>query len=171
MLLLGGNPGDLILGLGFRDEVIDPRVPGDRGRRQRVVTGHHDRSDSHPPQVLEPFMQTGFDRILEIDQRNRAAVVADGQRGSAFAGNAIRLRDDSGCRLLSERPVDGVDRSLLPEMAVQPESAHPRLGAEGDQLRPGRKLGLRAVAAGQRCVPVHLDQRDDALPFWCLITE
>ena len=67
--LLLADEGDLVLGLGLGDEVVDAGLPGDGRGRARVVARDHHGPDAHLAELGEPLDEPLLDGVLELDRR------------------------------------------------------------------------------------------------------
>jgi hypothetical protein len=119
-LLLADQP-QLVLGRGLGQEVVDAGFRGDGGGGHRVVAGDHHRAQAHAAQVGEAFLDVGLDHVLQVDDADQGAVLADRQRRAARAGDTVDGGGDLGRDQLGiqgQRAVDGVHRALAPRHAV-----------------------------------------------------
>ena len=66
-VLLGADPGHLVLGRGLGEEVVDAGLGGDRRSGERVVAGDHHRLDAHGSELVEALAHAGLDDVLEPD--------------------------------------------------------------------------------------------------------
>ena len=73
----------------MREEIVDPRLGGDRRRRHRVVAGDHHGADAHLAQGREALADAALDDVLQMDRAEQAAVFGDGERGAARMSNAL----------------------------------------------------------------------------------
>jgi hypothetical protein len=87
--LLLADAGELVLGRGLGEEVVDARLRGDRGGRERVVAGDHDGADAHGPQLGEALLDAALDDVLEEDDAEHPA------RPSATTSGVPPLREIS----------------------------------------------------------------------------
>lgn len=74
-----------------------------------------DRLDSHAPQLLEAFLNAGFDNIFQVDYSQDGSIPTDHQRCSPGVGNSIDLFDQVLVRnapLLIDKGDDGFGRPL-----------------------------------------------------------
>ena len=79
----------LRLGRGLGQEVVDPGLAGDGGRRERVVAGDHDGADAHAPELVEAVAHAPLDDVLEVDDAEGAVAVGHHQRRAAAAGDVV----------------------------------------------------------------------------------
>ena len=155
--LLLADEGDLVLGLGLGDEVVDAGLPGDRRRGPRVVAGDHDRPDAHPAELGEALDEALLDGVLELDQPEDAAV-ARGSRAASRPGRRSRsasARTSAGIGAVEVRR-DGVDGALEDRArrrscgrrssGSRPGTGSPRRSSPASAAKPG----VVAVAARQR---------------------
>ena len=88
-LLLLPDIGELILGSRLRREIVDAGLRGDRRRGQRIVAGDHHRLDAHGAQLREARADVGLHDVLQMDDADQPAAVADRERRAAGARDAI----------------------------------------------------------------------------------
>ena len=84
-LLLLADVGELGLGRGLGDEVVDARLLGDRLGGQRVVAGDHHHPQAHLAEPGEPLGDAGLEDVLELDHADDPVPLGDGQRRGAAA--------------------------------------------------------------------------------------
>ena len=94
--LLLADVGELGFRRGLGDEIIDPRLRGDRLGRERVVAGDHHGPQAHPPQTREPLGDARFKDVFQHHHPRDAAPVADQQRRGPFRRHC---RHYTVCRL------------------------------------------------------------------------
>ena len=149
--LLRPDEGDLVLGLGLGDEVVDACLARDGRRGARVVAGDHHGPDAHPAELGEALDEALLDRVLELDQRR-----GPGRRVRTASGVAPR----SAMASVSARSSGGIAPSRSAAMAstaplrirspsVGADAARAGLGAERDLLGdPARQLLEAGVVGG-----------------------
>ena len=135
--LLLPDERQLVLGRRLRQEVVHPRLAGDRRGREGVVPGDHHRPDPHRPEPLEPVAQAPLDDVLQVHRPEDPGAVRHDQGGPALEGDAgdrvLHLRGEPAP---GEGP-DGVRRPLADLPPVHVHAAHPRLRREGDETGVG----------------------------------
>ena len=114
-VLLLADVGELGLGGGLGDEVVDAGLVGDRLGGQRVVAGDHDDAQAHLPEPGEPLLDSRLEDVLELDDAEDPVVLGDGQRrgaagGDGVDGRLVALGDRAA--LLEDVLGDGVGRTL-----------------------------------------------------------
>ncbi len=162
------NQLELCFGRHFREEVINTGLRGDRGRRELVVAGDHDRLDAHPAQFREAFLDMGLDDVLELDHAENMPAFGDHERRRAAPRHVVDARLDlrvERASLHNDPGADGVDRALAQLAAMMGDAAHPRLRRERNdrELAGFERWGCDSEGA--------LDQRDDALSLGSLVTK
>jgi len=65
--LLAPDERHLVLRLRLREEVVDPRLLGDRGGGERVVARDHHRADAHRAQPVEALAHAALDDVLQVN--------------------------------------------------------------------------------------------------------
>ena len=114
-VLLLADVGELGLGRGLGDEVVDAGLLGDRLGRQRVVAGDHHDAQAHLAEPGEPLADARLEDVLELDHADEPVVLGDGQRRGAAGGDRVDGRLVAvGDRpaLVLDVPGDGVGRAL-----------------------------------------------------------
>ena len=80
--LLAADEGDLVLGLGLGDEVVDAGLAGDRRCGPRVVAGDHHGPDAHPAELGEALGEPCLTVSLS-SMTPRSAAVGRGSRAAS----------------------------------------------------------------------------------------
>ena len=57
----------------LRHEIVHARFRRDGRGGQRIVAGDHDGLDSHLAQLREPFLDSAFDHVFELDRRRASS--------------------------------------------------------------------------------------------------
>ena len=164
--LLPPDQGHLVLGLRLGEEVVDAGFLGNRLGGERVVAGDHHGADAHPPKLGEALAHPFLDDVLQVDDAQRRRVGGDDERRPAGDGDplddGIQLRRHRATAVL-DPPPDGVGCTLANRVAVEVDSAHPRLSGERDE----RSF---ADCPLTQSVPL-LREHHDRAPFWRLVRE
>ena len=135
---------ELVLGLGFSDEVINARFPGNGLGRERIVARDHDDADTHGPQAGKTAVNAGLEHVGQSDHTQHIAVVQHHQRRCAATGHRRDQTGQSvrqGLAFLDQQAFDGIGSALAVQIAVgQFQAAQAGLGRKGNQSGPGRRL-------------------------------
>ena len=162
-LLVADEP-ELVLGRGLRQEIVDARLRGDRGRGGRIVAGDHDGADAHAAELGETLADAALDDVLEVDDAEKPSVLGHGKRSAAGfcdrVGDGIELArgfctnrrmeyadragrtDRRRCRV--DVAQDRIDGALADPRAADLDAAHAALRGEWDEI--GAQLGQIAAA-------------------------
>ena len=150
--LLLADEGDLRLGRGLGDEVVDAGLAGDGRRRPGVVAGDHHRPDAHLAELGEALDEAFLDRVLELDQAQDAVVVRSASGvAPASAMRSVSATTSGGTAPSSSAAIASTAPLRIVAPSVEPDAARPGLGPERDLLGDRRGESREAgVVAGRR---------------------
>ena len=147
--------GQLRLGRGLGDVVVDAGLLGDGLRGQRVVAGHHHGANAHLPEPFEAVPDAGLQNVFEHHHADDAVPLGD-QRAASPPAPATAFTCSSSNERRRCHPsawtcfTTASDAPLRMHAAVrQVDAAHAGLRGERDELatpaaaRPRRAPGVR----------------------------
>ncbi len=83
-LLVLADERELGLRRGLREVIVDARLGGDGGGRQRVVAGDHHGLDAHATKLGEALLDAALDDVLELHDAEDARALGDDERRAAL---------------------------------------------------------------------------------------
>ncbi|MPL86091.1 hypothetical protein SDC9_32067 [bioreactor metagenome] len=156
--LFAADVVELHLGRRFGKEVVHPRLGGDCGGGQGIVTGDHHRADAHRAQLGKALAHAGLDHVLQMDRAEDHVVLRHQKRRAAGAGDLVDPRAQRRIGGAPDEPLHRIHRALAQLPARQIDAGKPGLGGEGDGLAPFHALAGQGGEQPAR-------QIDDRLAF------
>ena len=169
--LLLSDQRELVLGrLGrcAREKSSHAGFARNRGRGQRIVAGDHHGSNAHRPEFLEALGEAWLHDVLQVDRAEHFTAISHHEWRAALLGDFLDLAVDLDWKVLADPVSNRIRRALANRATVDVDAAHPRLGAEFDELRV-RNCSPHDCAHALDAF-LHRE-RDDALTFGGFVGE
>ncbi len=143
-LLIFAYKPELVFGLRFREEVVDPGFRRNRRRGELVITGDHDGPYPHQTKLRESLFDSSLDNILQVYDAEDFRILGNNERGPPGPADVLdglqdRRRECPPFRF--HKGADGFGGALpydppegwIVRLYVGP--AHARLRAERNKVR------------------------------------
>ena len=132
--LFFANERELVFGLGFGEEVVNPGLLRDGRCGERIVARDHDCANADGAETLKAVHEAALDNVFELDGAEDLSLIGNEQRRGSHLRDVLGILLDRRGQFSANVISDRLDRALAIAVAIKVHAAHTCLRCKGDEL-------------------------------------